>query len=104
MVTSSTSGTVSSGKPKGGAVVREAAVAALEALAAPSEGLHSQRQLRCVQEAAEAVGEARAWGLEEPVLAAEALGRAGEALEELVGRWGSEEVLDELFATFCIGK
>jgi tRNA U34 5-carboxymethylaminomethyl modifying GTPase MnmE/TrmE len=43
-------------------------------------------------------------GLDEPVLAALAIRDAGRALEELVGRWIDESVLDRLFERFCIGK
>jgi tRNA modification GTPase len=66
--------------------------------------LHTDRQQRALNAALLASQEARSLGDEEPVLAAMALRRAGEALEELAGRWSSDEVLDELFARFCIGK
>jgi tRNA modification GTPase len=42
--------------------------------------------------------------LGEPELAAESLRIASQALERLVGRLGTERVLDRLFASFCIGK
>jgi tRNA modification GTPase len=72
----------------------------------PSDGLvlHTDRQQGALSSALHAIKEATRLGDEEPVLAAMALRRAGEALEELAGRWSSEEVLDELFARFCIGK
>jgi len=72
----------------------------------PGDGLllHTDRQQRALNVALLATREAGSLGDEEPVLAAMALRRAGEALEELAGRWSSEEVLDELFARFCIGK
>ncbi len=72
----------------------------------PSDGLvlHTDRQQDALRSALRVTEEATAFGDEEPVLAAMALRRAGEALEELAGRWSSEEVLDELFARFCIGK
>jgi tRNA modification GTPase len=38
------------------------------------------------------------------VLAAEHLRRASEALEELSGRTTTEDVLDRIFARFCLGK
>ena len=37
-------------------------------------------------------------------IAAEHLRQAGLALERLVGRIDTEQVLDRLFASFCIGK
>jgi len=72
----------------------------------PSDGLvlHTDRQEDALRSALRVTEEATVFGDEEPVLAAMALRRAGEALEELAGRWSSEEVLDELFARFCIGK
>ena len=72
----------------------------------PSDGLvlHTDRQQGALSSSLHAIKEAISLGDEEPVLAAMALRRAGEALEELAGRWSSEEVLDELFARFCIGK
>jgi tRNA modification GTPase len=42
--------------------------------------------------------------LEQPELAAESVRWALRAVEELVGSVGSEEVLDLVFASFCIGK
>jgi len=50
------------------------------------------------------VAEAVAHGLEEPALTALAVASAARVLHELVEAWDSEEVLDELFARFCIGK
>jgi len=66
--------------------------------------LHTARQHVAMETAADSVGEAVALGIEEPVLAAVAVRRAGRALEELSGQWVDEQVLDELFARFCIGK
>ena len=40
----------------------------------------------------------------DPVLIAESLRAAREALDRLTGRAGTEEMLDALFARFCIGK
>jgi tRNA modification GTPase len=37
-------------------------------------------------------------------LAAEALRHASLALERMIGRVDAEQVLDRLFASFCIGK
>ncbi|MBV8971116.1 MAG: tRNA uridine-5-carboxymethylaminomethyl(34) synthesis GTPase MnmE [Sphingomonadaceae bacterium] len=44
--------------------------------------------------------------IEEPevVLAADSLRRAGSALDELVGRGAADDLLDAIFARFCIGK
>ena len=72
----------------------------------PSDGLllHTDRQQTALSAALIASQEAVRLGDEEPVLAALALRRAGEALEELAGRWSNDEVLDELFERFCIGK
>ena len=42
--------------------------------------------------------------LQDPVLVAEQLRRAREAFDRLTGRAGLEEVLDSLFARFCLGK
>lgn len=42
--------------------------------------------------------------LDRPELAAECLRRAGNALEQLLGRMDAESVLDRLFSAFCIGK
>ncbi|ODT80743.1 MAG: tRNA uridine-5-carboxymethylaminomethyl(34) synthesis GTPase MnmE [Pelagibacterium sp. SCN 64-44] len=53
--------------------------------------------------ALEALAEARA-ALGNWELAAESLRRASAALERLIGRMDAEQVLDRLFASFCIGK
>jgi tRNA modification GTPase len=42
--------------------------------------------------------------LEAPELAAEDLRLAARALERITGRIGTEDVLDVIFASFCIGK
>jgi tRNA modification GTPase len=42
--------------------------------------------------------------LEEPELAAEDLRLAARALERVTGRIGSEDILDVIFSSFCIGK
>ncbi len=52
----------------------------------------------------DALEEALAAGEDEIVLAAVAVRRAGRALEELIGAWPEERVLDELFSRFCLGK
>jgi tRNA modification GTPase len=43
-------------------------------------------------------------GLDEPELAAEDLRMAARALERVTGRIGTEDVLDVVFSSFCIGK
>lgn len=53
--------------------------------------------------ALEALAEVRA-ALGNWELAAESLRRASAALERLIGRMDAEQVLDRLFASFCIGK
>ena len=40
----------------------------------------------------------------DPVLAANALRRAADALGEIIGKTYSEDILEELFARFCVGK
>ena len=40
----------------------------------------------------------------EPELAAEDLRLAARALERITGRIGSEDILDVIFSSFCIGK
>ena len=60
-----------------------------------------QKQLRMARDqVARALG-----GLEGPAeLAAEDLRLAARALERITGRIGAEDVLDLVFASFCIGK
>ena len=66
--------------------------------------LHTSRQRDAVRRAVQALDRGVEVGLDEPVLAALAIRDAGRALEELVGRWIDESVLDRLFERFCIGK
>ncbi len=66
--------------------------------------LHTARQHDAVARAASALRAAQAAGIDEPVLAAVSVRSAGRALEELVGGWTDEQVLDALFERFCIGK
>ena len=58
----------------------------------------------CLSSARKALEDALGLELAEPVVTAVALRRAGRALDELAGDWVDEQVLDELFARFCIGK
>ncbi len=59
--------------------------------------------LRAAADACRRTGEALADGLPSE-LAAVDLQDAMDALQELVGESSIEQVLDHLFATFCIGK
>ena len=63
------------------------------------------RHRRHIDEAAAAITESREnLALGQVDLLGEDLRQAGQALDELVGRIGTEEVLDEVFSSFCIGK
>ena len=63
-----------------------------------------ERHRRRLSEAAEAVQAARARLIDAPELAGDDLRRAAEALSRVTGEIGVEDVLGEVFATFCIGK
>lgn len=85
--------------------VRAALVAAAtEDVAAGDVLLHTARQRQALADAVDALGEAVSVGDDEPVLAATAVRAAGRSLEELLGVWTDEAVLDALFARFCVGK
>ncbi len=78
--------------------------AAIETIVRPVEPplLAHARQTAAVEEARAAV---TAVALEpDPVLVAEGLRRAAQALDRLIGRGYREDVLDQIFARFCIGK
>jgi tRNA modification GTPase len=62
-----------------------------------------QRHARLLAEARVHLGRAGRQ-LREPELAAEDLRLAARALERVTGRIGAEDVLDVIFASFCIGK
>jgi tRNA modification GTPase len=62
----------------------------------------NRRQAGHIEEAAEALSEAAA--ARDVVLAAESLRVARTAFDRLTGRAGMEDVLDALFARFCLGK
>jgi tRNA modification GTPase len=64
------------------------------------------RHALALGEAADRLAEARTLVAEDdaPELVAEALRRALRALDTLVGRVGVEDILDEIFSSFCIGK
>jgi tRNA modification GTPase len=62
-----------------------------------------ERHARLLAEAIVHLGRAE-HALEQPELAAEDLRLAARALERVTGRIGSEDVLDVIFSSFCIGK
>ncbi len=64
-----------------------------------------RRQRQAVEDAARALaGAEEALVRDELEMAAEALRGAFRALDRLIGRVGTEEVLDAVFASFCLGK
>ena len=72
------------------------------AMPAPGQVALGQRQHRLLDECRQAIAEAAQ--VQDPLLAAEHLRLARLALDRLVGRSGTEEMLDALFGRFCIGK
>ena len=62
------------------------------------------RQREALAEAAAALARVQALGLEDVVAVAEELRLAARALGRITGRVEVEEVLDRIFARFCIGK
>ncbi|CAH0498578.1 tRNA uridine-5-carboxymethylaminomethyl(34) synthesis GTPase MnmE [Novosphingobium sp. CECT 9465] len=88
---------------EGMAPFREALVAyARNALPAPGEAALNQRQHALLSDVASALADSCAHT--DPLLAAEHLRLARRALDALVGRTGTEDMLDALFGRFCIGK
>lgn len=75
---------------------------ARRALPAPGDAALNQRQHERLSEVAEALRFAAAE--RNGLLAAENLRLARRALDALVGRTGTEDMLDALFGRFCIGK
>jgi tRNA modification GTPase len=71
-------------------------------LPAPGEVAIAERQARLLSDCRLAAE--RAAGEVDPLLAAENLRAARVALDRLVGRSGTEDMLDALFGRFCIGK
>ena len=72
------------------------------AMPAPGEVALGQRQHRLLEDCRTAIADA---GHEcDPLLAAEHLRIARVALDRLIGRSGTEDMLDTLFGRFCIGK
>jgi tRNA modification GTPase len=63
-----------------------------------------ERHRRRLSEAADAVAVAQTRLIDAPELAGDDLRRAAEALSRVTGEIGVEDVLGEVFATFCIGK
>lgn len=94
---------VSARTGEGVADLRTALVAhARRALPAPGDAALNQRQHDRLREVAEAL---RLAAVErDGLLAAENLRLARRALDALVGRTGTEDMLDALFGRFCIGK
>lgn len=75
---------------------------ARKTLPAPGDAALNKRQHALICEVAGAVQDARnQW---DPLLSAEHLRLARRALDQLVGRTGTEDMLDALFGRFCIGK
>jgi tRNA modification GTPase len=72
------------------------------ALPKPGEAALNERQSRLLGECREALAAATA--LTDALLIAESLRLARVALDRLVGRAGTEDMLDTLFGRFCIGK
>lgn len=75
---------------------------ARKALPAPGEAALGERQHRLLGECQEGLDLAAT--RRDPLLAAEHLRLARVALDRLVGRSGTEDMLDTLFGRFCIGK
>lgn len=72
------------------------------ALPAPGDAALNQRQHRLLAQVDETL--ARNHYEQDPLIAAEHLRLARRALDELIGRTGTEDMLDALFGRFCIGK
>lgn len=77
-------------------------VTARAAMPAPGQVALGQRQHRLLDECCQAIADAAP--AHDPLLAAEHLRLARVALDRLVGRSGTEDMLDALFGRFCIGK
>ncbi|HEY0413314.1 MAG TPA: tRNA uridine-5-carboxymethylaminomethyl(34) synthesis GTPase MnmE [Allosphingosinicella sp.] len=83
-------------------LVQAVTARALTLLPAEGEPALNARHRAAVVEAAAALREAEA--ANDPLMAAEALRPARRALDRITGRAGVEQMLDTLFARFCIGK
>lgn len=75
---------------------------ARQALPQPGEAALNQRQHALLSDVANAIREATTE--RDGLLAAENLRLARRALDALIGRTGTEDMLDALFGRFCIGK
>ena len=97
-----------SGKTGDGvAALVDAIGAALETRMASAGSINRLRHLDAVQRAIRALESAQFEvhaGAERVELAAEALRQAIRALDSLIGRVDVEDLLDEIFSSFCIGK
>ncbi|OYW04529.1 MAG: hypothetical protein B7Z59_14570, partial [Acidiphilium sp. 37-67-22] len=60
------------------------------------------RQIACLRDVAAALD--RALAIDVPELRAEEMQAAAAALARLTGTIGVEDVLDQVFSSFCIGK
>lgn len=76
-------------------------LAALAAKGSEETGDVTARQASQLETAAQALAGA---GVGDPVLAANALRQAAEAIGRIVGKTYSDDLLDELFSRFCVGK
>lgn len=94
--------TISSVSGEGLAALEADLVARARALLPrPGSAAVNARQAGLLREAADAVSEASPV---DPILLAEALRVARNAMDRLLGRAGVEDMLDALFGRFCIGK
>ena len=75
---------------------------ARDLLPAPGEAALNRRQRDLIAEALHAIEEAQV--REDLLLMAEALRMARVAFDRIIGRAGTEDMLDALFGQFCIGK
>lgn len=88
---------------KGLPALREALIAhARQSLPAPGQAALNQRQHTLLSDVAESLHHATTEP--DPLLAAENLRLARRALDALIGRTSTEDMLDTLFGKFCIGK
>ncbi|NLR69690.1 tRNA uridine-5-carboxymethylaminomethyl(34) synthesis GTPase MnmE [Novosphingobium sp. ERN07] len=88
---------------EGMATLRKALIDhARQSLPAPGEAALNQRQHTLLGEVAQSLHQATTE--RDPLLAAENLRLARRALDALIGRTSTEDMLDTLFGRFCIGK
>ena len=84
-----------------GALRADIVATARQSMPGPGEVALGKRQRGLLGECVQALGDATH---HDPLIAAEALRRARLALDRLIGRSGTEDMLDALFGRFCIGK